>query len=46
MLYEFNSFWKNLIIILGSWVAYGVLGYEFCVITLLTLVLIRENKEK
>jgi len=39
--YTFNSFWSGLLILLASWGAYGVFGYEFCAITLLAFILIR-----
>jgi len=41
MLFVFNNFWKNAFILLASWALYGVVGYEFAVITLLSCILCR-----
>jgi hypothetical protein len=41
MFYTFNSFWLSLIILLSSWGIYGIFGYEFCVITLMALMLMK-----
>jgi hypothetical protein len=39
MLFTFNKFWKTLLLLVGSWSAYGLWGYEFTTITLLALLL-------
>jgi len=39
MLFTFNKFWKTLLILISSWIAYGFMGYEFVLITLLALIL-------
>ena len=41
MLFVFNNFWKNLLVLLTFWALYGVAGYEFAVITLLSCILCR-----
>ena len=38
MLFKFGKFWKGLSLILGSWVFYGICGYELTAITLLSLI--------
>ena len=39
MLFEFNRFWKSVLLLVGTWTLYGVAGYEFTVVTLLTALL-------
>jgi len=39
MLFAFNNFWKNLVILLMAWGLYGLAGYEFTIITILTCIL-------
>ncbi len=39
MLFTYNKFWQTLLIVLGSWLVYGVWGFEFGVVTLLALIL-------
>jgi len=39
MLFTFNKFWKTLVLVVGSWCAYGLWGYEFIAVTLLALLL-------
>ena len=39
MLFTFNKFWKTLLCTTIAWAAYAVWGYEFTVITLLSLIL-------
>ena len=36
MLFTFSYFWKCAAILMCAWGVYGVLGYEFAVITLLS----------
>jgi len=38
MLFTFNKFWKTLLILISSWLIYGVWGYEFTMVTLLALI--------
>jgi len=38
MLFKFNFFWKFLLSILCGWIFYGFFGYEFSVITLLSIL--------
>jgi len=42
MLFTFNRFWKGLFTITGAWILYAFLGYEFTVVTLLSLLLISQ----
>ena len=46
MFYTFNTFWIATVGLCAAWVAYGVLGYELCVITLLTLILLQTKEKK
>ena len=39
MLFKFGKFWKVMCFIFGSWILYGIWGYEFAAITLLALIL-------
>ena len=39
MLFSFDKFWKTIILLIGSWICYGIWGYEFCVITLLAILI-------
>jgi|TARA_R110000824_G_C15183754_1_gene674024 hypothetical protein len=39
MLFKFGKFWKTLSLILGSWIIYGIFGFEFTAITLLSLII-------
>jgi|TARA_Y100000310_G_scaffold296240_1_gene328325 hypothetical protein len=39
MLFVFNKFWKNLLILFSAWALYGLAGFEFTVITILTCIL-------
>ena len=38
MLFKFGKFWKTIIFLILSWVAYGFFGFEFTAITILTLI--------
>ena len=44
MLFTFNRFWKSLLTLIGVWVLYAMLGYEFTVITLLGALLASQFK--
>jgi len=39
MLFTFNEFWKSIILLIITWICYGIWGYEFCVITLLSILI-------
>tara|TARA_B100000686_G_scaffold230537_1_gene237931 strand:- start:604 stop:756 length:153 start_codon:yes stop_codon:yes gene_type:complete len=39
MLFKFNKFWKTILVMTGAWIVYACAGYEFTVITLLSLLL-------
>ena len=40
MLFEFNRFWKSVLVLVGAWVLYGFTGYEFTMVTLLATLLV------
>ena len=39
MLFEFNRFWKSVLVLIGTWILYGLAGYEFTMVTLLAALL-------
>ncbi len=39
MLFSFDKFWKTIILLIITWICYGIWGYEFCVITLLAILI-------
>lgn len=39
MLFEFNKFWKSLLLVVTSWIIFGLWGYEFTTVTLFALLL-------
>jgi hypothetical protein len=39
MLFTFNKFWKSIILVILTWICYGIWGYEFCVVTLLAVLI-------
>jgi|TARA_Y100000310_G_scaffold320043_1_gene376039 hypothetical protein len=39
MLFTFNKFWKTLLILISSWLIYGLWGFELTIVTLLALIL-------
>jgi len=39
MLFEFGKFWKSTIFLVFSWICYGIFGFEFTAITLLSLII-------
>ena len=41
MLFAFNNFWKIALIFLSTWSLYGLLGYDFTMITLLACILVK-----
>ena len=38
MLFKFGKFWKTISLIVGGWLFYGIFGFEFAAITLLSLI--------
>ena len=45
MLFTFGYFWKILLTVVGAWVSYGLLGFEYTVITVLALILAAQYKK-
>jgi hypothetical protein len=46
MLFKFGEFWKTISVVVGSWIFFGIWGFEFTAITLLACILginIKEN---
>tara|TARA_B100000085_G_scaffold59319_1_gene52212 strand:+ start:2324 stop:2476 length:153 start_codon:yes stop_codon:yes gene_type:complete len=39
MLFTFNKFWKSLLLLIGAWSLWAVVGYEFTTVTLLALLI-------
>jgi len=39
MLFKFGKFWKTIVLVLGSWILFGIWDFEFTTITLLALIL-------
>lgn len=39
MLFKFGKFWKLLAIVVGSWIFYGIWGFEMTTITLIALLI-------
>jgi hypothetical protein len=39
MLFKFGKFWKTMSLLIGSWIFYGIFGFEFTTITLLAWIL-------
>jgi len=44
MLFTFGYFWKTLLTVVGAWGLYGLIGFEFTVITILALILTTQYK--
>jgi hypothetical protein len=45
MLFKFGKFWKSLCFVVGTWIFYGICGFEFTTITLLSLIFISTFKD-
>ena len=45
MLFEFNFFWKFVSLMVLSWVFYGVWGFEFAMVTLMSALLATQLKK-
>jgi uncharacterized membrane protein len=39
MLFEFSFFWKLILLMIVSWIFFGIWGFEFTVVSLLTVIL-------
>ena len=39
MMFKFGKFWKTLSFVVISWIFYGIFGFDFAVITLLSLII-------
>ena len=46
MLFKFGKFWKTLSLVVGSWIFYGIFGFEFTVITFLAIITAFNVNEK
>jgi|TARA_R110002110_G_scaffold102584_4_gene259793 hypothetical protein len=38
MLFKFGKFWQTIALVIGVWIFYGIWGFEFTTITLLSLI--------
>ena len=38
MLFKFGKFWKTVAFVVGSWIFYGIWGFELTAVTLLALI--------
>jgi hypothetical protein len=45
MFFEFGLFWKGVLLMILSWVAFGIWGFEFTVVSLLTAILVATLKK-
>jgi len=39
MLFEFGFVWKFMLLMILSWVSFGIWGFEFTIVTLMTSIL-------
>tara|TARA_Y100001963_G_scaffold84614_1_gene117248 strand:- start:328 stop:468 length:141 start_codon:yes stop_codon:yes gene_type:complete len=46
MLFEYGKFWQTITIIVVTWIAYGIFGFEFICATLLALLLTSQINER
>lgn len=46
MLFKFGFFWKSILTILLSWVAWVTIGYELTMITMIALIISIITKDK
>jgi len=46
MLFKFGKFWKTVLFLVGSWTLYGIYGFEFTVITVLSLICAQKFTDK
>jgi hypothetical protein len=45
MLFTFNKFWKSLFFLVVTWISYGIWGFEFTAVTLLSIACILQLKD-
>jgi hypothetical protein len=45
MLFEFGFFWKFLVLMLLTWAAYGIWGFEFTTVSILAALLAIQVKK-
>jgi len=45
MLFKFGAFWRTIGVVIGSWIFFGIWGFEFTAITLLACILGTSIKE-
>jgi hypothetical protein len=45
MLFQFGFFWKFVLLMILSWVSYGIWGFEFTTISILTAILACQAKK-
>ena len=45
MLFSFDKFWKTIGLLIITWICYGIWDYEFCVITLLAILVATQFKK-
>ena len=45
MLFEFSYFWKLMLLMILSWVSFGIWGFEFTMVTLLAVILAVVSKK-
>ena len=45
MLFKFGKFWKAVMLIVSSWITYGIFGFEFTTVTLLAIIVAFYTKE-
>ncbi len=38
MLFVFNKFWKSLLFVIAGWLSFTFIGFEFTVVTILSLI--------
>ena len=38
MLFKFGKFWKTVLFLIGSWSLYALFGYEFALVTVVSLL--------
>tara|TARA_B100001123_G_scaffold342763_1_gene389029 strand:- start:2939 stop:3091 length:153 start_codon:yes stop_codon:yes gene_type:complete len=45
MLFKFGKFWRAVLLLLSSWIFYGIFDFEFTIVTLLALLIALHTKE-
>jgi hypothetical protein len=43
MLFQFGLFWKLILTLIFSWVLYFTFGFELCIVTLLSILIVFQN---